>query len=70
MPMVDGVLYLFGYFGLRGREIGTKKDKKHISKFVAHENESESLREAILAADVERLTVARENESESLREAR
>ena len=38
---------------------------------VARDNESESLREARLAADaVERVIVARENESESLREAR
>ena len=36
----------------------------------ARENESESLREARLAADVERVIVAHESESESLREAR
>ena len=36
---------------------------------VAHEDESESLREVRLATDVERVIVARENESESLREA-
>ena len=36
---------------------------------VAREIESESLREARLAADVNRAIVARENESESLREA-
>ena len=34
------------------------------------ENESESLCEARLAADVERVIVTRKNESESLREAR
>ena len=33
---------------------------------VARENESESLHEARLAADVQRVIVARENESESL----
>ena len=37
---------------------------------LARENESKSLREARLSADVERLIVARENESESLRKAR
>ena len=37
---------------------------------VARENESESLREARLAADVEIVIVACERESESLREAR
>ena len=37
---------------------------------VAHENINESLREARLAADVERVIVAHENESESLCEAR
>ena len=37
---------------------------------VSRENESESLREAILAADVEIVIVARGNESESLRKAR
>ena len=36
---------------------------------VARDNESESLREARLAADVNRVIFARENESESLREA-
>ena len=37
---------------------------------VRTENESESLREARLAADVERVIVARGSESESMREAR
>ena len=37
---------------------------------VARENESETLREARLAADIERVIVARKNESESLLEAR
>ena len=36
---------------------------------VAHDNESESLREARLSADANRVIVSRENESESLREA-
>ena len=36
---------------------------------VARDNESESLREARLAANVNRVIIARENESESLREA-
>ena len=36
---------------------------------VAHDNGSESLREAKLAADVNIIIIARENESESLREA-
>ena len=37
---------------------------------VITENDSESLHEARLATDVERVIVAHENESESLREAR
>ena len=37
---------------------------------VRTENESKSLREARLAADVERVIVSRDNESESLRDAR
>ena len=37
---------------------------------VARENESESLHEARLAADVERVIFARESESKSLHEAR
>ena len=36
---------------------------------VARDNESESLLESRLAADVNRVIVARDNESESLREA-
>ena len=37
---------------------------------VRTENESESSREATLAADVKRVIVTRDNESESFREAR
>ena len=37
---------------------------------VARENESETLRQARLAADIERVIVARKNENESLLEAR
>ena len=37
---------------------------------VSRENESESLREVILAVDADRVSVALENESESLLESR